>query len=124
MNDPLLRFILLLFFFFFFVSNRSMRPRHWAMLAKTCGVKSIDPKNPKFMMSDILSLNLHEAPDDVSEVVETAQKELKIETKLTAIEKNWAAVEMDYTPSRSNVSYRRKTQPIHPSIHPSMNQLV
>ena len=82
--------------------NPSMRPRHWAMLARTCSVKTIDPSNPKMQMNDIMQLNLHLFVDDVSEIVETAQKELKIETKLAAIEKNWAAIELGYGPSRSN----------------------
>ena len=80
----------------------SMRPRHWAMLARTCSVKSIDPSNPKMQMNDIMQLNLHLFSDDVNEIVETAEKELKIEAKLAAIEKNWAAIELDYGPSRSN----------------------
>jgi len=38
----------------------------------------------------------------VSEIVETATKELKIETKLQAIERNWAKIELGYTASRSS----------------------
>jgi dynein heavy chain len=82
--------------------NPSMRQRHWSMLATTCGVKTIDPGNPKFTLNDIMCLNLHLFVDDVSEIVETAQKELKIETKLAAIEKNWNSIELDYTNSRSS----------------------
>ena len=49
---------------------------------RTCGVDGINPTDPKFTMDDMMKLKLHEHVDDVSEIVETAQKEKKIEKKL------------------------------------------
>jgi dynein heavy chain len=44
----------------------ALRDRHWAMLAKTCGVDGINPSDPKFTMDDMMKLKLHEHVDDVA----------------------------------------------------------
>ena len=74
----------------------SMQDRHWKALSKICMVKTIDPKDPKFSLADLLRLNLHEHVEDVGEIVETANKELKIEKKLGAIEELWTTLELTY----------------------------
>ena len=74
----------------------SMRQRHWAALARVCNVKAVDPSDPKFTLNDMMELNLDEHEMDVSEIVETAQKELKIEKKLGEIESCWADLDLDY----------------------------
>ena len=71
----------------------AMRQRHWVSLAKICNVDSVDPHDPKFTFDDMVSLELHMHVDDVSEIVETAAKEKKIEDKLTIIEDAWAEFE-------------------------------
>jgi hypothetical protein len=38
----------------------AMRDRHWKNLAKVCGVKSIDPNDPKFTFEDTVALNVHQ----------------------------------------------------------------
>ena len=78
--------------------SESMRDRHWKSLAKVCGVKSIDPNDPKFTFEDIVSLGVHQHTEDVEEIVETANKELKIERKLRDIEKLWRDMTLDYQP--------------------------
>ncbi|CAN0055637.1 unnamed protein product [Heterosigma akashiwo] len=80
--------------------SESMRPRHWARLAKICGVKAVEPADPKFTFADMAALQLHEHVDDVADVVETAQKEQKIETKLGVIERAWADLVLDYVPHK------------------------
>ena len=74
----------------------AMRQRHWLALARVCNVKSVDPSDPKFTLNDMMELQLDEHEADVSEIVETAQKELKIEKKLTEIEACWADLTLDY----------------------------
>jgi dynein heavy chain len=74
----------------------AMRDRHWRGLATVCEVKSIDPSDANFTLDDMMLLNLHLHVEDVSEIVETAQKELKIENKLGVIEKAWTAMTLDY----------------------------
>jgi len=78
--------------------SNAMRDRHWRALAKVCKVKSIDSNDPKFTFEDAVNLNLHLVGDDVSEIVETATKELKIEKKLKDIELLWRDMTMTYVP--------------------------
>lgn len=83
--------------------SNAMRDRHWKSLAKVliyqpsiypfylsrgqvCGVKSIDPTDLKFTFEDAVALNVHLHVEDVEEIIETANKELKIERKLREIE--------------------------------------
>jgi len=53
-----------------------------------CG-KNVDFQSPKFCLNDIIGLELYKHGDDVNELVEGAQREAKIETKLGVIEKHW-----------------------------------
>jgi dynein heavy chain len=76
----------------------AMRDRHWKNLAKVCGVKAIDPNDPKFTFEDTVALNVHQHTEDVEEIVETANKELKIERKLRDIENIWRDMTLDYVP--------------------------
>ena len=78
----------------------ALRDRHWATLAKVCHIDKIDPTHPKFTMEMMMDLQLHEHVDDVSEIVETAQKEKKIEKKLGDIETAWASFEIEYVPHK------------------------
>jgi dynein heavy chain len=65
----------------------SMRDRHWKNLMITTST-SLE-RGPSFSLHDLLSLNLHRFVEPVMEIVEMATKELKIETKLNAIEDAW-----------------------------------
>lgn len=78
----------------------AMRVRHWKSLAAVCEVKSVNPSDPKFTMDDMMQLNLHAHVEDVSMIVETAQKELKIENKLEVIEAAWKDMELHYVPHK------------------------
>jgi dynein heavy chain len=81
----------------------AMRDRHWKSLSTLCGLTSvIDPDDKGFCLDDMLSLNLHTHVDDVEEIVETANKELKIEKKLTIIESCWKELLMDYKPHKES----------------------
>lgn len=78
----------------------AMRVRHWKSLAAVCEVKAVNPSDPKFTMDDMMQLNLHSHVEDVSMIVETAQKELKIENKLEVIEAAWTDMELHYVPHK------------------------
>jgi dynein heavy chain len=78
----------------------AMRTRHWVALARVCNVKTVDPTDSKFTLNDMMVLNLHDHVDEVAEIVETAQKELKIEKKLGEIEDVWAEMVLDYVPHK------------------------
>jgi dynein heavy chain len=74
----------------------AMRPRHWSSLAGVCGVKSLDPTDSKFSLDDMLVLKLHTHAEESSEIVDTANKELKIEKKMDEIEKAWKGFNLDF----------------------------
>lgn len=78
----------------------AMRVRHWKSLAAVCEVKAVNPSDPKFTMDDMMQLNLHSHVEDVSMIVETAQKELKIENKLEVIEAAWKDMVLHYVPHK------------------------
>eukprot|EP00937_MAST-01D_sp_MAST-1D-sp2_P001625 g1625.t1 len=80
----------------------AMRDRHWSALATVASVEEIDPHDKDFCLDDMLQLELHKFVDDVEEIVETATKELKIETKLKEIAANWNALELDFTPHKDS----------------------
>lgn len=83
----------------------AMRDRHWKNLARICGVKSIDPNDPKFTFEDTVDLKVHEHAEDVEEIVETANKELKIERKLRDIELLWKDMTLDYAPHNGTETF-------------------
>jgi dynein heavy chain len=80
----------------------SMRDRHWKTLASICDIDSINPDDPAFCLANMLDLQLHEQVDNVEEIVETANKELKIEKKLTEITKVWNTLFLDFVPHKES----------------------
>lgn len=85
--------------------SEAMQDRHWKALSNICKVKVIDPKDPKFCFADLLKLNLHLHVDDVGEIVETANKEQKIEKKLTMIEELWRRLTLEYVPHKDSGTF-------------------
>jgi len=65
-----------------------MQERHWKKLMATTQ-QTINFKSPTFCLADLIKLELHKYPDEVTELVEGAQKEAKIESKLNIIQNCW-----------------------------------
>ena len=80
----------------------AMRPRHWKELAGVCGVKALDPTEAKFCLEDLLNLKLHLHAERVSEIVDAANKEQKIERKMDEIEAAWRCANLDYVPHKDS----------------------
>ncbi|CEL96675.1 unnamed protein product [Vitrella brassicaformis CCMP3155] len=78
-----------------------MRERHWKQLMTVTG-KTFS-KGPDFCLDDLLKLKLHEHADDVSEIVDQAQKEAKIEKKLGEIKSAWTKLELGFEQTREDV---------------------
>ena len=72
----------------------AMRERHWKQLMTITGI--VIDRGPSFCLDDLLRLNLHLHVDDVSEIVEVAQKELKIEAKINNIEDVWSNFNLQF----------------------------
>ena len=88
---------------------KSMQPRHWKALSMICQANSIDPRDPKLSLLDLLSLNLHLHVDDVTEIVETAKKELKVENQLKTIEQAWTSLQLEYVQHKDTDVFTLKT---------------
>lgn len=68
--------------------SKFMMERHWKKLMKTTQ-KEIAFNSPKFCLDDLIQLELHKFSEEVTELVDGAQKESKIETKLNTIQGIW-----------------------------------
>jgi len=72
-----------------YLSNKAMRPRHWAAVEESCGVKfNMDPDT--FKVGMLLEANLIKVSEEIEETSAGATKELNVETKLHEIEEQWA----------------------------------
>jgi dynein heavy chain len=83
--------------------SQAMRDRHWKSLMVLTGV--VIDRGPNFCLDDLLSLNLQYHVDAVSEIVEVANKELKIESKLNTIEEAWRKFILRFVPHRDSDFY-------------------
>ncbi|KEG12669.1 dynein heavy chain [Trypanosoma grayi] len=80
------------------LSSPSMRPRHWQFLVTaTKQPGSIDPEASDFTLEKLFSLGLHKFSDEVANIVEKADKELRIETNLNKIIDIWEKMTFTYT---------------------------
>jgi dynein heavy chain len=100
----------------------AMRDRHWQTLSKECHAKAINPSEPRFCLEDLLELQLHKYVDNVSEIVEVAEKELKIERKLVSIEQMWVSNTLNfYAHKETEFMLMRPTEEVLDSL--DQNQL-
>lgn len=72
-----------------------MMNRHWKKLMLITG-KNINFQSPKFCLEDLIQLELYKYSDEVSELVDSASKEARIQTNLTKIEKVWEEQILDF----------------------------
>ncbi|GBG27447.1 Dynein heavy chain 17, axonemal [Hondaea fermentalgiana] len=82
----------------------AMRARHWKAIAAACKVPSIAWNSEAFNFAAVLQLELQKHALDVSEQVETAVKELKIERKLETIESRWETLRLDFIDQAGNLA--------------------
>jgi len=68
--------------------SKFMMERHWKKLMKITK-KEIAFSSAKFCLTDLIVLNLFNFSEEVTELVDGAQKEDKIERKLNTIAKVW-----------------------------------
>jgi len=75
-----------------------MRERHWEQIVLICKVDIDVNAIHKLTFKKLLDMKLHEFVEDVSEIVDRAQKEEKIERNLKMLKTNWADLEFEFTP--------------------------
>ncbi len=79
------------------LKSDAMCERHWRSLSMIChSAKAVNVRSATFCLEDLFSLQLHLHADDVLSIVETAEKEMKIERKLNQIENAWAGLALEY----------------------------
>ncbi|KAJ4456876.1 putative Dynein heavy chain 17; axonemal [Paratrimastix pyriformis] len=74
--------------------SEAMRPHHWKELCKIC--KTEFTITADFKLENLLNLGLHKYADEVTEVVEKAQKEQSIEKVLRTVTRTWAAMMLTF----------------------------
>ena len=74
------------------LKNDSMKPRHWETLSKVTGVKfEMDPKT--FTLGALFEMKLSRFESEISEIVNEAMQETKIEKSLKDIEEKWRSTD-------------------------------
>lgn len=68
--------------------SKFMQERHWKKLM-TITSKTINFNSPNFCLEDLIKLHLYRYAEDVTELVDSAQKESKIENNLVRIKRVW-----------------------------------
>jgi len=79
------------------LQSLAVRERHWGEIFKISESLHLE-LTAKFSFADVLSMGLHRYLDQVLEVVDVAEKELKIDQRLTEIEQNWKALKLPIVP--------------------------
>jgi len=76
--------------------NDKLRPRHWNRLREVTGIDfkgSVDLK-----LGDILNKDLLKFGDDITEIVDGANNDVRMEMQLKDLENTWATMEFGYKP--------------------------
>ena len=75
--------------------SKFMQERHWK---KLMGItqQNISFQSPSFCLDDLIKLELYKFAEEVTELVDGAQKEAKIETKLNVIQGIWEETSFEF----------------------------
>jgi dynein heavy chain len=69
---------------------------------------TFDVENPDFKLADLLALELHKFEDEVSEIVDRAQKEENMEIGLKKLEDIWTKVAFQFTKHKDTDTFTVK----------------
>lgn len=79
------------------LSKPSIKPRHWAALSELTKTNTLNFNNDEvFYLSRLLEINLLNWKEDVEEIIEAADKQLKIEDQLNEIKAKWEIETFDF----------------------------
>jgi len=78
------------------LSKPSIMGRHWEEVSEICSTTFDVINNPDFKLQSLIESSLVEKRDDVEEVTDGADKQLKIERGLEEIRDKWANQEFDF----------------------------
>jgi dynein heavy chain len=77
------------------LGKTSIMPRHWQQVMDLCG-KELPVESDTFKLQSLIDAQLNEFKDEISDICESADKQLIIEEKLSEITKNWAEISFDF----------------------------
>ena len=80
--------------------DEAMRDRHWKKLMRIAGKSFV--VDDKFVLRDLLRLQLHTMADAVGDIVEQSRQELKIDKHLSKIETTWLNLAFEYSPFKTS----------------------
>jgi len=75
--------------------SKFMQDRHWKKLMRFTQ-QTVNFQSPTFCLEDLIKLHLYKFAEEVNELVDGAQKESKIESKLVTINRIWDEQKFDF----------------------------
>eukprot|EP00756_Hemistasia_phaeocysticola_P021738 Hpha_TRINITY_DN15791_c11_g1::TRINITY_DN15791_c11_g1_i1::g.41603::m.41603/K10408/DNAH; dynein heavy chain, axonemal len=75
--------------------NPAMRPCHWEELMNKTGMRF--DLSDHFTLADLLTLSIHEFPDEVTLIVGKASRQQQIEAQINALEAVWKDLSLTFT---------------------------
>lgn len=89
------------------LKSDAIRKGHWEELMTLAEVETEDFDIKKMTLNAVFSMQLHRFPDEVNELVVTAQNELKIESELAKIDSTWRSMLLGLKPYKGEPSNPR-----------------
>eukprot|EP00392_Amoebophrya_sp_AT5.2_P015403 g15605.t1 len=78
------------------LAKPSIQPRHWKQVMDLTG-KELPIESDTFKLQNLIDAKLNEYTDEVSDICESADKQLVIEKKLAEISEQWSGMNFDFT---------------------------
>ncbi|CAD7937238.1 unnamed protein product [Amoebophrya sp. A120] len=82
------------------LAKPSIMPRHWKQVMDLTG-KELPIESDTFKLQNLIDAKLNEFTDEVSDICESADKQLIIEKKLAEISEQWSGMNFDFTTWKS-----------------------
>ncbi|CAK8985449.1 unnamed protein product [Durusdinium trenchii] len=89
------------------LKSDAIRKGHWEELMTLAEVETEDFDIKKMTLNAVFAMQLHRFPDEVNELVVTAQNELKIESELAKIDSTWRNMPLGLKPYKGEPSNPR-----------------
>jgi len=91
----------------------AIRPRHWQAMFKLVGVSdSSELSIAQLTMRHLIEMQPHVQAQKIMDITTAAEKELKIENDLSAIDRSWSEMRFDLRPYSKGTS-KKHSQPTH-----------
>jgi len=94
------------------LSKESIKARHWDEVMKICDVELDVIGNSEFKLESLIEADLVSVSDDVEEVTDGADKQLKIEQQLQEIKEQWDGQEFSFQQWKDRGIYILKATPL------------